>query len=108
MKDRYKEPIEMFVDDALKKYGSVIDDIILFGSVATGHDKKDSDIDILVITHENDFRIEKDLIGTAFDILLKTGKDISVKVIQRRDYENMVKMNASFIRNIRSDGVKIG
>ena len=33
MEDKYKKPIEMFVDSAFKKYGGVIDEMILFGSV---------------------------------------------------------------------------
>jgi hypothetical protein len=54
------------------------------------------------------FKVEKDLIGMAFEVLLKTGEDISVKVISHRDHENMIEMNTSFIRNIISDGVKLG
>ena len=108
MEDKYKKPIEMFVDRAFKQYSGVIDEMILFGSVATGHVKDDSDIDILVITDGDDFKVEKDLIGMAFEVLLKTGEDISVKVISQRDHENMIKMNTSFIRNIISDGVKLG
>ena len=108
MEDEYKEPIEMFVDRAFKKYSGVIDEMILFGSVATGHAKNDSDIDILVVTDGDDFKVEKDLIGMAFEVLLRTGKDISVKVISHRDHKDMVTMNTSFIRNIISDGVKLG
>ena len=108
MEDKYKELIEMFVDRAFKKYSGVIDEMILFGSVATGHAKNDSDIDILVVTDGDDFKVEKDLIGMAFEVLLRTGKDISVKVISHRDHKDMVTMNTSFIRNIISDGVKLG
>ena len=108
MENKYKKPIEMFVDRAFKKYSGAINEMILFGSVATGHTKNDSDIDILVVTDEDGFKVEKDLIGMAFEVLLKTGEDISVKVISHRDHEDMIKMNTSFIENIISDGVKLG
>lgn len=108
MEDKYKKPIEMFVDSTFKKYGGAIDEMILFGSVATGHAKNGSDMDILVITDGDDFKVEKDLIGMAFEVSLKTGEDISVKAISHRDRENMIKMSTSFIRNIISDGVKLG
>jgi predicted nucleotidyltransferase len=63
MEDKYKKPIEMFVDRAFKKYSGIIDEIILFGSVATGHAKNDSDIDILVITDGDDFIPKNDVVS---------------------------------------------
>ena len=41
--------VEEFVRRALDKYGDRIESIILFGSVARGEAKEDSDIDILVV-----------------------------------------------------------
>jgi predicted nucleotidyltransferase len=40
-----------------------IEKIILYGSVARGDDKKDSDIDILIITYniDDDLKIEDDI-----------------------------------------------
>lgn len=57
-----------------------VEKIILFGSVARGEDKEDSDVDILVISRDK--RKTKDkAIGKATDILLDKGTYISVKVI---------------------------
>lgn len=41
--------MEEFVRRVLERYEDKIDSIILFGSVARGEAKEDSDIDILVI-----------------------------------------------------------
>ena len=38
--------------------------------------RPDSDIDLMV---EEDFRLRRELIGTAFDMLLETGEDISIE-----------------------------
>jgi len=101
-----KEIAKKFADAVLKNFGDKIENIILFGSVARGKSNEESDIDILVIIKEEDFRIRRELIGMAFRVLLKTHNDISVKVLSKRDFDAAV--NISFIRHIRSEGIPIG
>ncbi|HJH25577.1 MAG TPA: hypothetical protein C5S37_02130 [Methanophagales archaeon] len=49
IQEKYQEAVEEFVRRVLERYEDKIDSIILFGSVARGEAKEDSDIDILVI-----------------------------------------------------------
>lgn len=49
IQERYRKPVEEFVRRALERYGDEIEGIILFGSVARGEGKEDSDVDVLVI-----------------------------------------------------------
>ena len=102
---RFQEPLSEFVKVALEKYGEKIESIILFGSVARGEGKGDSDIDILIVTKEEDFRLRRALIGIAFDILLETEENISVKALSKDDFERH--KNFSFLRNVISEGVKV-
>jgi len=83
---KYREAVEEFVRRVLERYKDKIDSIILFGSVAS-------------------FKLRRALIGVAFDILLETGKDISVKVLSKNEFEE--RRNFSFLRNIISEGVKL-
>ena len=69
-----------FAAKAREACGDAIEEIILFGSVARGDDRPDSDIDILVITSEEGFRLREYLAGLAFDLLM-----LSVKVLSRAD-----------------------
>ncbi len=84
-----------------KNHHHEIESIILFGSVARGEARKDSDIDILVITKKEDFQLRRLFIGKAFDIFLKTGNNISVKVISHHDFQ--LTKNYSFLKNVLSD-----
>jgi predicted nucleotidyltransferase len=102
---RYHEPLSEFVNVALEKYGEKIESIILFGSVAMGKAKRDSDIDILIVTKDEDFRLRRALIGIAFDILLQTEENIYVKVISKTDFDR--NKNFSFLRNVILEGVKV-
>ena len=103
--DKYRKAVDEFVERVLDKYSDRIDSIILFGSVARGEAKEESDIDILVVTKVEDFRLRRTLIGIAFDILLQTGENISVKAISKDDFERY--KNFSFLSSVISEGVKV-
>lgn len=100
--------LERFVEDVKREYGDKIEKIILFGSYARGEAKEGSDIDVLVITKVEDFKLRREILGLAFDLLLETREYISAKVISERDYERLVEMKTSFIRNVINEGVVVG
>ena len=102
---KYRGAVEEFVRRVLERYRDKIDSIILFGSVARGEAKEDSDIDVLIVVKKEDFKLRRALIGVAFDILLETGSDISVKVLSKNEFED--RRDFSFLRNIISEGVKL-
>jgi len=85
-----------------------IEKIILFGSVARGEDTKDSDIDIMIVTKNNndDLKIEDDVYDKVMDVLLDTMVRISVKMRSIEHYNTY--KDFSFYSNVEKDGVLIG
>ncbi|MFQ5974719.1 MAG: nucleotidyltransferase domain-containing protein [Candidatus Hydrothermarchaeales archaeon] len=106
--DLQKKVTEEFVKNVKEKYGDKIEEIILFGSHAREDYNEESDIDLLVITREDRFKVQKDLSGIAVDILLDKGVYISPKAISTEEYEFMKKINTGFYQNITREGVAIG
>lgn len=100
-----KKAIEEFVKRAINTYGDRIKSITLFGSVARGTARADSDIDLLVVVDREDFRLRRELIGIAFDILLETGLDLSIKVISSSDFQ--ARKSFSFLKNVQAEGAKV-
>jgi predicted nucleotidyltransferase len=100
-----QKALDEFVKRAIHAYGDRIQSITLFGSVAKGTARADSDIDLLVVVDKEDFRLRRELISLAFDILLEMGEDISVKVLSSEDFE--ARKSFSFLHNVLSEGVKI-
>ncbi len=101
-----KRPIaHEFAVKAREACGDAIEEIILFGSVARGDDRPDSDIDILVITSREDFRLREYLTGLAFDLLMQTGERLSVKVLSRADVA--AHRQYPFIRHLLRDGMAV-
>jgi predicted nucleotidyltransferase len=77
--------VDEFVERALHKYRDHIKNIVLFGSVARGEAREDSDIDILVIWNGDEGERWRKMTGLAFDVLLDTEDYISVKVLLPQD-----------------------
>lgn len=105
MEKNREKAVGEFVKRASDAYGDRIKSITLFGSVARVTARTDSDIDLLVIVDREDFLLRRELIGIAFDILLETGSDLSVKVISSSDFQ--ARKSFSFLRNVLSEGVKV-
>jgi predicted nucleotidyltransferase len=103
--ERRQKAVEEFVRRATQEYGDRIRGVILYGSVARGTAVEDSDIDLLVVIDEEDFRLRRELVGLSFDILLETGGDLSVKVLSNRDFQTH--KSHSFLRNVLAEGAKL-
>jgi len=101
--DKYRKAVDEFVERVLDKYSDRIDSIILFGSVARGEAKEESDIDILVIWKGDEAEGWRAMTGLAFDVLLDEEEYISVKVLGLED----LKAENPFIENVMREGIKI-
>ena len=102
---RRQKAIDEFVRKASQIYGDRIRGITLFGSVARGTPSADSDTDLLVVIDKEDFRLRRELIGLAFDVLMETGSDISVRVLSSQDFQT--RKSFSFLKNVLAEGIKV-
>jgi predicted nucleotidyltransferase len=79
----------------------------LFGSKARGDDRPDSDIDVLVVVTNDDWRICDVVYGVVTDILLQTDISISPKVVSENQLEQLKKEDTFFLRNISRDAIAV-
>jgi predicted nucleotidyltransferase len=94
---------------AIKKFTSKVNsllknnivDILIYGSVARGEAKADSDIDVIVVVKRNAFKSQMKLAAIAFDILLETGEYISVQTMKSKD----LKRDTIFLHNVRREAI---
>ena len=103
IQEEFQGAVKEFVRRALRRYEDKIDSIILFGSVARGEAKEDSDIDILVVWKGDEAEGWRAMTGLAFDVLLDVEEYISIKVLGLED----LKAENPFIKNVMQEGVKI-
>ena len=103
-----KDTLDIFVKTLKEKYGDKIKRIILFGSVARGEDKEDSDMDVLIITNYDSFKMQKLVSGIVVEVLLKTGVYVSAKVLSLDEFNFLKEINSSFYRNMLNEGITVG
>lgn len=97
-----KEIAQKFADAIQSEY---IIQIILYGSVARGDDKPESDIDILIITNDYE-KIESKVYDETYNIIIEDDEVISPQFISQEHYNEI--RNFSYISNVIKDGEIIG
>ena len=96
---------QLAIDFAQSLNHPEIEKIILFGSVARGDDTKDSDIDIFILTTDED-KIEDEIFDITFELLIEKNEYISPKIILIERYEKH--KDTSFYDNVNKEGIIIG
>lgn len=106
MHPSFRTALNTFLARGAHLWGDRIEEVILFGSTARGEATVASDVDLLVITSEEDYHLRRNLIGLAYDILLETGVNLSVKVLSRDDVERG--RNSPFLKAVMAEGARVG
>ena len=107
VQERYNKIINLFKNRVYSDYKDNVQNLIIFGSVARGEAKKNSDIDILAIWKGDKLEGWHSLELIAFNILLETRVYISLKIITSSEYKKLLHENNHFIKTISREGILI-
>lgn len=103
-----EQAINAFVEKLLKSCKTKIVEIYLFGSQAREERKGDSDIDILVIAEESDWRLKHQISHIAADVGLEYDVLIDSHVMQENRWKELGTAGYRFYQNVVSEGVPLG
>lgn len=92
----------------ISKIKAKIKSIYLFGSRARGDEKPYSDYDLLLVMKKKDRRAIDRLYDAVVDMLLETGKVISLKIFQEEEFKRLSSIPTPFMSRILKEGIKIG
>ncbi len=96
----------------LEKTGKVrqkIQAVYLFGSRARGTERPDSDYDLLLVVRAGFSLTEKDaLYDHVMDILLETGRLISLKIFGEKDFQRLRDLHTPFLSRVLKEGIRVG
>ncbi len=101
---KVKEIVEEY-REALQKLGVKVDRIVLYGSFAKGHQRQDSDIDLIIVAEDfqkMNLRERQEVLGIAAARIMKP--------IEARGYtpgELKMASRASFLKEILEVGVSV-
>ena len=82
-------------------------EIKLFGSKARGEAREGSDLDVLVIVSSEDWHLSDRVYEIVTDLLLESGVCISPKIISKKQYDDLLREDSPFIRNVIRDAVAV-
>jgi predicted nucleotidyltransferase len=88
-----------------KKFGNIVNRVMLFGSRAKGNNRSDSDYDILVIVNKTaSWKLEQEILEICYDIELQNEIFIDLSVLSESDLSTP-KGRQPFIADAFSSGI---
>ncbi|MEA1964428.1 MAG: nucleotidyltransferase domain-containing protein [Candidatus Aerophobetes bacterium] len=85
-----------------------IEEIYLFGSRVREEERPDSDYDLLIVVNRAGREFREKIYEVVLDILLETGKLLSLKILSSEEFRKLSKLRTPFMENILKEGIKIG
>jgi predicted nucleotidyltransferase len=106
LNERYRKAAEEFAQRVRSALGDQVDSIILYGSVARGEAKRDSDIDILVICQNPEIaRRGLSQVRRDFDFERNYAVLISLIDCTSEEFNKLRDIGSPFIQEVLHDGI---
>ena len=98
--DAYKKALE-------ERFPGVVEDIIVYGSKTRGDAGPDSDLDVLVLIGEGDWRLKNALCDPATEFSVGTNVVPSIQVYTTDEWEKRRISGSAYRRAVERDGVSV-
>lgn len=105
MTSTYEKNIAQLRKKLIEEFKDKIDSIILYGSVARDEAHENSDIDILVVTKDDDRKLYDRISKIRTRIDLENNTLTTLVHMSRDELERYVKLDSPFIENLLKDGM---
>ena len=92
-------------DKLVQELGDRIESIVLYGSVAKNKAHKDSDIDVLAVTRDDDRKTYNRISKIRTTIDLDSNTLTSLVQMNRNELERYVKLGSPFMQSVIQEGV---
>jgi len=99
--------LENFRDIVNARYPELVERMILFGSKARGDAKKDSDLDVLLVIREGDWRVKIELADLACELALGTDTVPALMILTADEWQKQERSDSVFSEAVLKDGVFI-
>jgi len=107
LQDTEQEAIESFLANLWARYPNRLFQAILFGSKARGDSHSESDVDILLIVDEDDWRFRHAISDVAADVSLEYAVLIGSQAISRERWQRMARERFSLYENVARESIPL-
>jgi len=101
----YTKAVAQLKDKLVKELGDRIESIVLYGSVAKNIAHQDSDIDILIVTRDEDKRLYDRISKIRTKIDLDNNTVTTLVHVSSEEVERYLKLGSPFIKSVAQEGV---
>ena len=102
-----EQAVKSFVERLLERYPERIRQAVLFGSKARGDSGTWSDIDVLIVVDDDDWRFQHAISNIASNVSLEYDVLIGPRVIGQARWERMRQDRFSLYRNVAAEGIPL-
>ena len=99
--------IEEFKQKLNQKNPGAILEVIIYGSKARDDAREDSDIDLLVITKNEDRRLTKEIRDIGYELELENDVTLSIQIFSENYMDYIRSIETQFIRNVDDQGIRV-
>jgi predicted nucleotidyltransferase len=89
------------------QFPGLVEQIVIFGSKARGTATTDSDLDILVVIREGDWRLKDQVTAPGYELSCGTEVVPSIMVYTQEEWRQRQRDGASFWQVVNRDGVVV-
>lgn len=107
LSSKEKKAVREFISTVRSAYGDKVQRAALFGSKVRGDWTKYSDVDILLIVNDDNWKFRQPFSTIISDIALKYDVELDVRVISAARWQHMANIQAGLYQNITRDAVPI-
>jgi len=107
LNEKEHDSVNKFRETIMKTFLGKIESIYLFGSKARGDYSPLSDIDLLVITSEDDWQLADEIRSIGYELDGDIDYRFSIIVIPKIRMNFLIKNGFSFARNLLKEGLEL-
>ena len=89
----------------MRDFGTVVREIVVFGSKARGEATEDSDLDILVLIDAGDWRLKDQIADVAYELAIGTEVVPTVLVYTVAEWNRLDRIGSAFHAAVKHEGV---
>lgn len=104
---RHRAVLEEFKRRIEQRHPQELVRLVVFGSQARGEATPDSDIDVLVVVHSQDWRLGDAIRDLGYELEIAHGLVLSIQVMSRAQYDERTALGSTFLKNIEREGLAV-
>jgi predicted nucleotidyltransferase len=101
----YEKLLAHLKERLVTELGTAIESIVLYGSVARNEAHEDSDIDILIITRDNDRKLQDRISKIRTQIDIDNNTLTTLVQMNKSEFKQHIKLSSPFIEDVLKEGI---